>query len=195
MSSIQLKYAIAALLKRMSTRPNVFTARSTSAWQSAALLRSQGCMETIVPPSARTASTVASASATPSPAPTISAPSRANSRAASRPMLPPVPVMMTTLPASFFDMSVFPPGSSPVLGAKCASEFADSSLALFQGFVGGVDGVVAQLQVMRMLGCGAEHEIGVFVRNEVDGLRALFEGHKLACLDGLGDEKPAGADG
>src|SRR5471032_943867 len=164
MSSIQLKYAIAALLKTTSTRPKVFTARSTSAWQSAALLRSQGCMETIVPPSARTASTVARASATQSPAPTISAPSRANSRAASRPMLPPVPVMMTTLPASFCDMIAFLPGSSAAFGAQGESEFTDSSFALFQGVIGGVDGVVAQLQVMRTLGCGAEHEVGVLVR-------------------------------
>src|ERR1700752_4738059 len=35
MSSSQLKYAMAALLKRTSIRPKVRTARSTSAWQAA----------------------------------------------------------------------------------------------------------------------------------------------------------------
>src|ERR1700761_1093927 len=176
---------MAALLNRMSTRPKVLTARSTSAWQSDALLRSHGCMETIVPPAARTASTVASASLTPSPAPTIRAPSRANNRAASRPMLPPVPVMMTTLPSSFFDMVVFLSGSEPAFGAQGESEFTDSGFALFQRLVGGVDGVVAQPQVVRMLGGRAEHEVGVLVGDEVDGLGAFFEGHHVAGFDGL----------
>src|SRR5260370_116350 len=64
MSSSQLKYAMAALLKRTSIRPKLCTAKSTNARQSAGLLRWHGCKETIVPPAARTASTVASAAST-----------------------------------------------------------------------------------------------------------------------------------
>src|SRR5690349_20816146 len=62
-------------------------------------------METIVPPSARAAATVASAASTLRSHPTTSAPSRANARAAARPMLPPVPVMMHTFPVSLADIS------------------------------------------------------------------------------------------
>src|SRR5580658_9714153 len=61
-------------------------------------------METIVPPAARTAATVASASSTNRPQPTTKAPSRAKVKAASRPMPPPVPVIMQTFPESRFDM-------------------------------------------------------------------------------------------
>src|SRR6185503_13822177 len=84
--------------------PNLRTAKSTSAWQSAGLLRRQGCRDAIVPPSRWTISTVASAASTFRSQPTTDAPSRAKTRAASRPMLPPVPVMMDTFPDSLPDI-------------------------------------------------------------------------------------------
>jgi hypothetical protein len=67
-----------------------------------ATVRSHGCMEIIVPPSARTAATVASASSTYKPHPTTKALSRAKVRAASRPIPPAVPVMMHNFAESLF---------------------------------------------------------------------------------------------
>jgi hypothetical protein len=49
---------------------------------------------------ARTISTVAAAGSTVTSQPTTDAPSRANVRAVARPMLPPVPMMTQTFPAS-----------------------------------------------------------------------------------------------
>jgi len=58
------------------------------------------------PPAARTISTVAAAGSTVTSRPTTDAPSRANVRAVARPMLPPVPVMTQTFPASRPTISV-----------------------------------------------------------------------------------------
>src|SRR4051812_25876680 len=57
-------------------------------------------METMSPPPSRTSSTVASAGSTVTSQPTTDAPSRANASAVARPMLPAVPVITHTLPAS-----------------------------------------------------------------------------------------------
>src|SRR5437588_6067275 len=104
---------MAALLKSTSIRPKVVTARSTRALQSGGFVRSHGCRDTIVPPAARTVSTVAFAASMFRSQPTNRAPSRANVRAASRPMLPPTPVMMHTLPSSRFDIGILP-GALPL---------------------------------------------------------------------------------
>jgi hypothetical protein len=73
MSSSQLKYDIAARLNRTSTRPNVLSANSTSAWQSAGSVRWQRCMETISPPAPRTISTLVCADSTVTSQPTTDA--------------------------------------------------------------------------------------------------------------------------
>src|SRR6267154_3317091 len=67
------------------------------------MVSSQGCIDSIVPNSHRTIRTVASADSTFRSQPTTDAPSRANAKAAARPMLPPVPVMIHTLPESLRD--------------------------------------------------------------------------------------------
>src|SRR5882757_15152 len=99
-SSIQLKYAFAALLYRTSILPKVLIARSTTARHCSGLVRSQGCNDTIVPPAALTSSRAARPLASLMSQPTTIAPWRVKSRAAARPMLPPVPVMTHTLPSS-----------------------------------------------------------------------------------------------
>src|SRR5580704_7009417 len=65
-------------------------------------------METIVPPAARTAATVAAASSTNRLQPMTKAPSRAKVKAASRPIPPPMPVIMQTFSESLFDMVLLP---------------------------------------------------------------------------------------
>ena len=58
------------------------------------------CCDTIWPPAACTISTVAAAGPAIMSQPTTDAPSPANAKAAARPMLPPVPVITQTFPAS-----------------------------------------------------------------------------------------------
>src|ERR1700688_3151501 len=99
-SSIQLKYAFAALLYRTSILPKVLIARSTTAWHCSGLVRSQGCNDTILPPAALTSFRAARPLVSLMSQPTTMAPWRVKSAAAARPMLPPVPVMTHTLPSS-----------------------------------------------------------------------------------------------
>src|SRR5882762_3190458 len=99
-SSIQLKYAFAALLYRTSILPKVLTARSTTAWHCSGSVRSQGCNDTILPPAASTSFRAARPLVSLMSQPTTIAPWRVKSRAAARPILPPVPVMTHTLPSS-----------------------------------------------------------------------------------------------
>src|SRR6266550_4355374 len=61
-------------------------------------------IDPLLPPAARTNSTVASAASTLRSHPTTDAPSLANAKAKSRPILPPVPVMMHTFPDSLPDI-------------------------------------------------------------------------------------------
>src|ERR1700730_18505953 len=88
-------------------------ASATSALHCKESVRLHGCIDTICPPIACTASTVSAPVATLMSQPTIFAPSRANASAAARPMLPPVPVMMQTLsvkrPAIFITLYVWMP--------------------------------------------------------------------------------------
>ena len=104
MSSNQLKYEIAARLNSTSIRPNVPSANSTSARQSAGSVRLAGLHGDHLSAGAAHVSTVDSAGSTATSQPTTDAPSRANAIAAARPMLPPVPVMTQTFPESLPDM-------------------------------------------------------------------------------------------
>jgi hypothetical protein len=72
---IQLKCALAALLKSTSMRRCSRSAKSTSLWQPSIVLRSTGCSDVILPLAARTESTVSYALCTVASQPTTKAPS------------------------------------------------------------------------------------------------------------------------
>ena len=106
-----------ALLTRMSSRPNSWTARATSASQAAASVTSVGTTSARRP-TAATAAATSRRSDSVRAASTTSAPASARPTAIPRPMPSPAPVTMATFPVTV-KRSRITPGAT--LSARCAA--------------------------------------------------------------------------
>src|SRR5258706_14740925 len=74
----------------------------------------------------------------------------------------------------------------PALGAQAPPDALNLDLAFLQGAHAGVDGVIAQYQIMRMLDGGADDESRVAPGDEFQCFVRLFEHDELACRNRFG---------
>jgi len=85
--------------------------------------------------------------------------------------------------------------SKPTLPGKLGADLADPPLAFGQRLRAGVNGIVAQHEIVRMRHRRAQHELGVRFGHELDGGLAWREDRQLAPSDPVRRSDNAVADG